>query len=330
VRLLLQGRELDADFTLTPALQQEHFHLVVSAGGGGKNSEYAQLLQELLNRLCALQSTILSCTVISKPAMKLHPADRLIQLNTLEFPLPLDSSSDSNLIRKELSAGQKTIAQQKDAKGGNGTKRIQLDLLIPNFLITDADSLELTLANGGTDKPNRPKATIPKLEYGLLKVNPPKIRTPKAENDKPKHTRVGKKIDYLDQAKENQNIGDLGELLVVKNERDRLASMGLDDLADLVEHSSVQVGDGLGYDIRSFEETGEYRYIEVKTTTGAINTPFFMSQNERDFAVSHPNSYLLVRVFAFNKVTVSGQCFEMREEELSRLDFQIANYRVLI
>ena len=117
---------------------------------------------------------------------------------------------------------------------------------------------------------------------------------------------------------------------MVKNERDRLASMGLDDLADLVEHSSVQVGDGLGYDIRSFEETGEYRYIEVKTTTGAINTPFFMSKNERDFAASHPNSYLLIRVFAFNKVTVSGQCFEMREEELSRLDFQIANYRVLI
>ena len=40
------------------------------------------------------------------------------------------------------------------------------------------------------------------------------------------------------------------------------------------------VGDGPGYDIKSFNSDGSFRYIEVKTTRGGINTGFFMSSSE--------------------------------------------------
>ncbi|BAS06695.1 hypothetical protein AHiyo4_01170 [Arthrobacter sp. Hiyo4] len=39
-------------------------------------------------------------------------------------------------------------------------------------------------------------------------------------------------------------------------------------------------GDGLGYDILSFEESGKERLLEVKTTKSRAETPFFVSRNE--------------------------------------------------
>ena len=55
---------------------------------------------------------------------------------------------------------------------------------------------------------------------------------------------------------------------------------GLADLSEKIEHTSVLVGDGPGYDIKSFNSDGSFRYIEVKTTRGGINTGFFMSSSE--------------------------------------------------
>jgi len=49
----------------------------------------------------------------------------------------------------------------------------------------------------------------------------------------------------------------------------------------------------------SFEETGEPRYIEVKTTTREINSPFLITKNEVDFSKSHIQNYCLYRVFNF-------------------------------
>ena len=45
-------------------------------------------------------------------------------------------------------------------------------------------------------------------------------------------------------------------------------------------HTSVIQGDGAGYDIKSFDENGNIKYIEVKTTAGSLNTDFYMSPKE--------------------------------------------------
>jgi len=58
-------------------------------------------------------------------------------------------------------------------------------------------------------------------------------------------------------------------------------------------------GDGLGYDIRSFEPDGSERFIEVKTTSFGQRTPFFVSANEVSFAHDHAPQFHLYRLFDF-------------------------------
>ena len=75
-------------------------------------------------------------------------------------------------------------------------------------------------------------------------------------------------------------------------------------------------GDGLGFDVLSFEETGKGRFIEVKTTSFAKETPFFITRNEVDFSKSFAKQSQLYRLFEFRKVprmfslpgAVSGNC----------------------
>lgn len=62
---------------------------------------------------------------------------------------------------------------------------------------------------------------------------------------------------------------------------------------------SAEDGDGAGYDIRSFDPAGAERLIEVKTTTGHKQTPFFISENERAFSEERPDAFRLVRLFDF-------------------------------
>jgi Domain of unknown function (DUF3883) len=58
-------------------------------------------------------------------------------------------------------------------------------------------------------------------------------------------------------------------------------------------------GDGEGYDILSFEESGAERLIEVKTTKYGIDTPFFVSRNEVRTSERRALTYHLYRLYAF-------------------------------
>ena len=59
-------------------------------------------------------------------------------------------------------------------------------------------------------------------------------------------------------------------------------------------------GDGVGYDIRSFEPSGEERLIEVKTTNGPATTDFFLSRTEREVSLERPDVWRLHRVHLFS------------------------------
>ena len=67
---------------------------------------------------------------------------------------------------------------------------------------------------------------------------------------------------------------------MVRFERARLMRAGRSALADRVEHLSVTVGDGAGFDVRSLEKNGRDRLIEVKTMAYGKDTPFLISRNE--------------------------------------------------
>lgn len=111
----------------------------------------------------------------------------------------------------------------------------------------------------------------------------------------------GTKRDYLAQEARNLSLGAAGEEFVLEFENWRLTKHGRQDLARKIEHVSLKRGDGLGFDISSFELDGSPRCIEVKTTAYAGETPFFVSSNEFRYSCAYPERFHLYRVFGFRK-----------------------------
>jgi len=111
----------------------------------------------------------------------------------------------------------------------------------------------------------------------------------------------GRRLDYARMEAANRHLGKLGEEFVVTLERQRLIEADRPDLAVLVNWVSESVGDGLGYDIASFETDGSQRYIEVKTTRYGKEAPFFLTANELRFSQDHSDKCYLYRVFNFGR-----------------------------
>ena len=121
--------------------------------------------------------------------------------------------------------------------------------------------------------------------------------------------RSRKAPDYGLKDSKNRMLGLEGELLVLNQEKDNLRKTNRDDLADKVLHTSVVEGDGAGYDIKSFDDEGNIKYIEVKTTKGSANTSFFISPNELEFSKQNKNHYFLYRLYEYQIDTSSSKAY---------------------
>ena len=115
----------------------------------------------------------------------------------------------------------------------------------------------------------------------------------------PAYLRTPVKRDYFAREAQNRSLGHAGEVFALAFERWRLVQLGVGQLADQVKHAALDEGDGLGYDIRSFDLDGQPRFIEVKTTAFGERTPFFVSANEARFARDHGDRFHLYRLFEF-------------------------------
>ena len=84
-------------------------------------------------------------------------------------------------------------------------------------------------------------------------------------------------------------------------------------------------GDGLGYDILSFFVDGREKYIEVKSTTGALQSSFYLSKNELGFLGEHKDDAFLYRVSLQNG-GASLRVFtaaEVEEQEIAPVQFLV-------
>lgn len=115
------------------------------------------------------------------------------------------------------------------------------------------------------------------------------------------HIRLPIQRDYLERESRNRSLGLAGELLVIEYEQHRLRAGGAKRLAEKIEHTSKERGDGTGFDILSFDLDGRERYIEVKTTAYVAETPFFVTPNEISFSDEQADKFHLYRLFAFRK-----------------------------
>jgi len=140
------------------------------------------------------------------------------------------------------------------------------------------------------------------VNYSGIVVDPPRLSTVAREpSTEAYEAKALPKTDYLAREARNASLGSAGEAFALEFEHFRLWTIGEKGLADKVEHVSKTKGDGLGYDILSFETDGRERFIEVKTTSFGKETPFYISRGEVTFAKDHAEQFRLYRLFDFRR-----------------------------
>ncbi len=161
-------------------------------------------------------------------------------------------------------------------------------------------------------------------EEGVLFIGPAPEPVVRPEESNAALARLVRKFDPAARDERNRTLGKLGEERVLQSEHARLRAEGRNDLARKVRWVSQEDGDGAGYDILSFSERGDERFLEVKTTAGHSQTPFFLSRNEKLFSEERPDAFRLFRVYDFAK---EPKAFVIEPPLENRLILEAANYR---
>lgn len=161
-------------------------------------------------------------------------------------------------------------------------------------------------------------------EQGILFVGeaPPKIDRPEEKNLD--LARLVRKFDPALRDERNRQLGKLGEERVFHSEKARLRAAGRDDLASKVRWVAQEDGDGAGFDVLSFTERGDERFLEVKTTVGSEQTPFYISKNEKSFSEERQDAFRIFRLYDFAR---APKAFEITPPLESRLILEAANYK---
>jgi hypothetical protein len=97
----------------------------------------------------------------------------------------------------------------------------------------------------------------------------------------------------------------LGEELVLQYEKEHCPPK----YAARIIPVAITEGDGLGYDILSVDEKGKDKYIEVKTTTGDLERPFFLTGSELEWSKKAGQQYYLYRLYNFNVEKMTADFF---------------------
>lgn len=145
---------------------------------------------------------------------------------------------------------------------------------------------------------DRPTA-VPEVDDILAALTaPPRPSTePARAVEMPSTLRLA--ANYIEREARNRSLGNAGELFVLNYERARLIHARKESLAARIEHTSKIRGDGEGYDVLSFDETGAERLIEVKTTKYGSDTPFFVTRNEVAVSERASAQYHVYRLYGF-------------------------------
>lgn len=136
----------------------------------------------------------------------------------------------------------------------------------------------------------------------------------------------GVHIDYIEEAKVQKSLGEAGEEFVYQYERNIVKTYHLGKNKQVRRVAKLD-GDGLGYDILSYDRQGKEIYIEVKTTTGHEEGAIFITANELAMSEKFPEQYRLYRVFDFDAVGMEGK-ISVREGSLKELCISAQTYKV--
>lgn len=167
-----------------------------------------------------------------------------------------------------------------------------------------ADRLETERALSETLKRQvEAEAALPSVDEILDTLQSPPTPRQSISTSRTIHDRTTPlpKVNYLELEARNRSLGGAGEEFVVRFEKARLARLGKEALVERVERVSETRGDGLGFDVLSFDESGSDRLIEVKTTAYGASTPFFVTPKELRVSLQKQDRYHIYRPYAFRK-----------------------------
>src|ERR1700730_17484889 len=188
---------------------------------------------------------------------------------------------------------------------------------LPNFQRSIIEAIDRYLTHNPENlKPERSVRDF--AEAPPLFIEPPPVLQPLAHKDK-ELARLVRKFDPVERDFRNRSLGKAGEVMIFAFERQYLITQGRSDLAKKVRWVSQEDGDGAGYDIRSYDQRGSERLIEVKTTNGLQTTPFYLTRNELSFSNERPKEFRICRLYDFSK---KPKMFELAPpiEKLVRLE----------
>lgn len=197
-----------------------------------------------------------------------------------------------SLLKYELSQDQELLKLHKNRITEDCYYDKNLTILTQDFVYAVSQHLE----------PAKPDKIDDVQEFKAEIFNSADIKISRTEIDF-----TPKTINFIQNGIENKRIGDLGELWVIEMEKQKLISANKPKLSEKVKHVAKEKGDGLGYDILSYDLIGNEIFIEVKTTKGKANTTFFITRNELERSLRERDYYYLYRVFNFNDKLNKGE-----------------------
>ena len=144
------------------------------------------------------------------------------------------------------------------------------------------------------------------IDFSNVLLEVPKLKDTLKLNIGGRSGHGNKKIDYVKKSVSTDAVGRLGEQFALDYEQWRLRDFP--ELSSKIKHIAKD-DDSAGYDIESFEPDGTPRFLEVKSTLGQMENPFFISANEVETAKEKGQQYIILRV---SRLERDPKCCELR------------------
>ena len=231
--------------------------------------------------------TILDVEKINRKWLKdLEDDNRLVsQYAPIEWKLWVEDGGYNTLLVKEIEKGQMGEDLNESSVEKDLLENIDINELQDLIAIIDELKFEITYKPIDNKKQENPDD---KTEI----------------KNKKKFSKPKKNKKYVEEYIKKQIIGVIGECTILKKEKERLKNSRQSELVERendIEWSSKDIGDGLGYDIKSFDiKDGKLinKYIEVKTTVGH-DKDFEITANEVDKSnnLNKNGLYAIARVY---------------------------------
>lgn len=233
---------------------------------------------------------------------------RLFAMFALSSYIVMDGTRTERVLFRNSSPDKyQQLSEAADKIPADNDKYIEFDHEYQSLIAFKADHKEITeslqdlsnaerklLRKAIVDSEALPElGTVSPTEVSPNIVAPP---TSKAKTSRKSGTAKKYKPNYAVRENRNRIVGLHTENVVIKYEYEKLISSGKSELAEKIQHVSVD-DDSLGYDVVSYSPEGKEKHIEVKAVDGFPTTfRFFISANEIEKAENDP-AYAVFIVF---------------------------------